>query len=255
MLGVFLLSGVIALNVRTDQEAFFETDPRQATRATAGQEVLVKGSTSSGQFTSVLPQKSPTPELDQFAGGASQYLVESNHVRKIAGAVEGVRIELPGAIGKAIVGRVFMASDLETEGCWLRAVKLESFKDAVLTVALETDGRIHARVISKSSEIAWQGVAEQGKPIILTQLAKRDIVPVCASPPTEGGGVEVGGETGTVPIRESRPGAPNVLYLDFDGENVGNTQWNANFTEGETIDAAASGLETEEMEQIWKEGK
>ncbi len=49
---------------------------------------------------------------------------------------------------------------------------------------------------------------------------------------------------GTMPELESFPGAPGVLYLDFDGENVYGGSWGA-------VDASASGLTNEEIEEIF----
>lgn len=47
----------------------------------------------------------------------------------------------------------------------------------------------------------------------------------------------------TVPLLESRPGAPVVIYLDFDGEYVVSPYWNG----GNPINAAPSGLTYNEM--------
>jgi hypothetical protein len=47
----------------------------------------------------------------------------------------------------------------------------------------------------------------------------------------------------TPPLLESRPGAPVVIYLDFDGEVVKSPSWNG----GNTINAAPSALTYEEM--------
>ncbi|ANE51437.1 kelch repeat-containing protein [Flavisolibacter tropicus] len=54
------------------------------------------------------------------------------------------------------------------------------------------------------------------------------------------------------PLLESLPGAISVLYLDFDGETVINTEWNRNYTNGEPIVAAPSSFTASEMTEIWK---
>jgi fibronectin type 3 domain-containing protein len=54
----------------------------------------------------------------------------------------------------------------------------------------------------------------------------------------------------TPPSRDSRPHATAVIYLDFDGQTVTGTEWNSlrNIT---TINAAASALTTNEMDEVW----
>jgi hypothetical protein len=54
--------------------------------------------------------------------------------------------------------------------------------------------------------------------------------------------------TGTVPILSSRSTATTVIYLDFDGETVTDALWNS----GSTITAAASGLTTSQMTEVWR---
>lgn len=54
------------------------------------------------------------------------------------------------------------------------------------------------------------------------------------------------------PVRDSRPSATAVIYLDFDGQTVSGTEWNTlrNIT---TINAAASALSTAQMDSVWAE--
>lgn len=49
------------------------------------------------------------------------------------------------------------------------------------------------------------------------------------------------------PLLESRPGAPAVIYLDFDGETVTDPDWNG----GATIVAAASALYSSDINEVW----
>ena len=51
-----------------------------------------------------------------------------------------------------------------------------------------------------------------------------------------------------VPLLYSRPGAPAVIYLDFDGETVTDPSWNS----GNTIVASASGLGADQINQVWR---
>lgn len=51
---------------------------------------------------------------------------------------------------------------------------------------------------------------------------------------------------------QSRPGAPHVIYLDFDGETVSGTQWNVFYNSFNDIHAAPSGLNREEIIAAWR---
>ena len=54
--------------------------------------------------------------------------------------------------------------------------------------------------------------------------------------------------TSAIPELENFPSAPNVIYLDFDGEVVSGTRWNG----GNTINAQPSGFTNTQITQIWK---
>lgn len=60
------------------------------------------------------------------------------------------------------------------------------------------------------------------------------------------------GRAAIVPLLSSRPGAEAVMYLDFDGEVVSGTRWNANIG-GADIDAEPSGHSEAEIREIWLE--
>jgi hypothetical protein len=51
-----------------------------------------------------------------------------------------------------------------------------------------------------------------------------------------------------VPVRNSRPDATAVIYLDFDGETVSGTAWDG----GRTIVAPAARLNTTQMNEVWE---
>jgi hypothetical protein len=55
-----------------------------------------------------------------------------------------------------------------------------------------------------------------------------------------------------IPQLNSRPGAQDVLYLDFDGETVTDTYWNEQYTKGGPIVVRPANLTAYEIEQIWK---
>jgi len=52
-------------------------------------------------------------------------------------------------------------------------------------------------------------------------------------------------------LLQSRPGAPNVIYLDFDGETVSGTQWNVFYNSFNDIHASPSGMNREEIIAAW----
>jgi hypothetical protein len=51
-----------------------------------------------------------------------------------------------------------------------------------------------------------------------------------------------------VTVRNSRPGAVAVIYLDFDGETVSGTSWDS----GRTIVAPAAGLNATQIDEVWE---
>ncbi|PSR55170.1 hypothetical protein AHMF7605_17475 [Adhaeribacter arboris] len=55
-----------------------------------------------------------------------------------------------------------------------------------------------------------------------------------------------------VPVLESLPGAGAVVYLDFDGQTITNTNWNQSYTNGKPIVAAPSTLTETEIIEVWK---
>lgn len=87
---------------------------------------------------------------------------------------------------------------------------------------------------------------------------------VCSTPDTRGHSAESGipkpeagamaamqpmqGSSGQVPQLNSRPGAPSVIYLDFDGEVVTTTAWN----NGNTIDAPPARMNASQIEETWR---
>ena len=54
----------------------------------------------------------------------------------------------------------------------------------------------------------------------------------------------------SVPLFNSRPGAPFVIYLDFDGETVSGTQWNTEFAEGEDVIVGPESYNPSEIQRI-----
>ena len=53
---------------------------------------------------------------------------------------------------------------------------------------------------------------------------------------------------GAVPLKQSRPGAPGVIYLDFDGEIVSGTAW----ANGATINAPAARMTASQITETWE---
>lgn len=53
---------------------------------------------------------------------------------------------------------------------------------------------------------------------------------------------------GAIPLKQSRPGAPGVIYLDFDGEIVSGTAW----ANGATINAPAARMTASQITETWE---
>ncbi len=54
------------------------------------------------------------------------------------------------------------------------------------------------------------------------------------------------------PIFNSLPGANGVIYLDFDGETVSGTQWNASYTNNADIVAGGAGYSNAQIQLVWE---
>jgi hypothetical protein len=73
---------------------------------------------------------------------------------------------------------------------------------------------------------------------------------VLAGPPATAAGAQTNGAQpldAAVPSLSSRPTATAVIYLDFDGETVTDPSWNG----GQTINAAASNLSSDDIQRVW----
>lgn len=141
-----------------------------------------------------------------------------------------------------------------------------------LTVANETStlhlertrrGDYRGSLVHRHSPIAHRIATNEDDTLVIEQRSFHELV--CAAPgatpqstsglplpagispdrPEEGEVAEA-----TPPSRDSRPHATAVIYLDFDGQSVTGTEWNSlrNIT---TINAAASALTTNEMDEVW----
>lgn len=204
---------------------------------------------------------SPTPATDRlsrFRNEADSYVLPVATLDAIKNASVGQKIDLPGESDtkrEAIAGVVFMAESPGAEDGEFRALKVEDLDGAVLTVTYEAPGKVSAILLSPDSATAWTGKTERSEPVSMKRVPRSKILPDCDAPAMESEPeIAEAGEMSVVSTDlNSRPGSARVLYLDFDGETVSGTEWNARYTGGGAIVASSAGLSANSIEQIWNE--
>jgi fibronectin type 3 domain-containing protein len=117
-------------------------------------------------------------------------------------------------------------------------IRLRDFPGAQFSVAVEPDGSISGHIVQQDNPDSFLVSSGPSQQEIVFEKTRTDHI-VCAwkdengnsklghlvAEPEEGEDTpEPAGEF-MVPDLESRPGAPQVIYLDFDGEVVENTSW------------------------------
>ncbi|MDF1862376.1 MAG: pre-peptidase C-terminal domain-containing protein [Verrucomicrobiales bacterium] len=127
-------------------------------------------------------------------------------------------------------------------------IRLRDFPGAQFSVAVEPDGSISGHIVQQDNPDSFLVSSGSSQQEIILEKTRTDHI-ICSwkdsngnskfghlvAEPEEGEEIpEPAGEF-MVPDLESRPGAPQVIYLDFDGEVVENTSWAG----GARIDAAA----------------
>ena len=164
---------------------------------------------------------------------------------RLGALVAGETVSLPLMDGRVVEGRVNLVS--RAEGSWVRIGG--ELKDGRGTFSLAGDGsKITGLVLLKRERIAYE--LEEQKDGRLWMLEKRLGDVVCDPLPPEPGGAEripQAGPVQAVPILNSRPGAAEVIYLDFDGETVTDPAWDG----GRTIVARSFNLSAATINAIF----
>ncbi len=146
----------------------------------------------------------------------------------LRGLAVGKNVSLPLMDGRAVEGRVNLVS--RSEAPWVRVAG--ELKDGRGTFFFASDGaKVAGMVMLKREHLAYE--VEEQKDGQLWMLEKRLGDVVCSPLPREPGGgarAPLAGPVQAVQILNSRPGAKEVLYLDFDGETVTDPSWNGGTT-------------------------
>ncbi len=112
---------------------------------------------------------------------------------------------------------------------------------------VKKDGFIIGKIILRDAQRAFQYYSGDDGNVYVEEIDINKLV--CISYATvENKTANNVAASSRVPELESQPGAPGIVYLDFDGELVENTNW----VGGGTIDAAPSGYSDEEIMLAWR---
>jgi hypothetical protein len=155
----------------------------------------------------------------------------------------GDTVSLPLMDGREVSGRVNLS---QHDGRWVRLGG--DLQDGNGTFFLSSDGsKVAGMILLKREKLAYE--LEEGKDGQLWMLEKLRSDVVCDPLPPEPGQALAPreGPQEAVPILDSRPGAKEVIYLDFDGETVTDPSWNG----GNTIVAASFNLNNATINSIF----
>ncbi len=251
------------------------TAPRtEPDRARAGKEPEAKSGTS----RSLPPPPDPTPT--EFAASASEY--HSNAPRRRDGSGRPLPFRqspfdqsLAESLRQAQEGSLVSFELFHSLGLNAR-ITGRGRKDGVETVSARFDGRPERDRMF----LSWQGENARGLVLLPSENLAYEILgsedrytvrewlfgdAMCATPGLAGNSADSGlprsersaarNATASqitpaeVPALESLPGAPHVIYLDFDGETVTDSNWT---DAGRSIIAAAARMTASQIRETWE---
>lgn len=125
-------------------------------------------------------------------------------------------------------------------------------KDGVSFSFTYTNGKLKGHIIEREENKAYRLFTNKANKVLVEETDINAILCI-AYDKAKGAAVpqnKSSNISGKLPptTLQSRPGAPAVIYLDFDGETVSGTSWNG----GATINAQASGLSDAEITITWE---
>lgn len=179
------------------------------------------------------------------------------------------------ALGRKLSGTMELNNPPDQEGSWAVGARIDGTDGSVLMIEKNTRG-LRGSLSNASGSVAYSikgagdGDAVEVKHCRITNLVCGTAVGIglpgthalapreareAARVPTGAGGSGMAGVAPTAETLalESRPGSPNVLYLDFNGETVTGTGWNTSSHADGVINAEASSLNTNAaIRYIWR---
>jgi fibronectin type 3 domain-containing protein len=204
----------------------------------------------------------PRVKGDRFAAIIANDTVALDYdlVSSLFTAAVGDPVTLP--LNPPVKGTVNM-NHLHENGDIALGIQLSDFDGATAMLALAGNGEIQGTILSKNSGTAFK--IEHSNDITSLRM-KREIASniLCAkvednrlypglipSPADPSEAAPQGITQNIIPILNSKPGAAKTIYLDFDGETVTGTGWNASKTNGDPIVVAAYGNQNN-IQGIWE---
>jgi len=114
-----------------------------------------------------------------------------------------------------------------------------------------SQGKLEGHIIQKAENKAYHVFTNKANKVLIEETDINAILCIAYEKATEkpaGQNKFSSISSKLPPALQSRPGAPAVIYLDFDGETVSGTNWNS----GATIIAAPSGLSDAQITTTWE---
>ena len=174
--------------------------------------------------------------------------VDARSFEPLRGVVEGETVRLPLLDGETVDGVVNI---METEpNGWKRiGGALPDRPGGTFTLAF--NGREARGLIRfEKEQLAYEIAPERDNVTWMTERPLAEVLCIgLRLPAQERTHTRALAAGEPVPIRSSRPGAPSVLYLDFDGEVVRDSAWN----NGQTITAGPARMPASDIEKVWRQ--
>lgn len=128
---------------------------------------------------------------------------------------------------------------------------------AILHLDYQRDGLLDSGIVLGSGDKLAYHINVTSDALVRIEAMERErLVPVepnlgRQAPPASSRSVQVMG-TDAIPMLESFPGAPNVIYLDLDGHFTQGTWFNDYYTRGAPINSGPTPLSLINVEYVWK---
>ena len=265
LLAVAVLSVAVLVQTQPGDEPASDRNQRTEIRAPSPDPVAVDSA-------------SPTPRDARFAARAGDYVTNAPRRRDSLGRALPFRetafdVSTTEFLERAQSGQIFSLEPFDEKRLMARVTGRGQL-DGVETVFASFQGRTgrdrmfisrqgdRARglVMLPSENLAYE-ILGDANGYVLREWLYQDVL--CATPLPGGGSADSGLPrperkatrtsaaritTAEVPVLQSRPGAPHVIYLDFDGEIVANSDW----ASGATINAPAARMTASQIRETWE---
>lgn len=173
---------------------------------------------------------------------------------------------------REFTGRVIMNNRNADDSQWIFAMKLEDFEDAVLTIQGHQNGVVDGAIRNRTGSVAYRVDANTFGEDLSFQLTTVNSL-ICGTAPEVGlagthalpkptaAQTEAAQSLEQAPSEtpanayalQSSPGSGKIIYLNFEGETVSGTRWNAEENNGNDIVCAVdASISSSDIQQIWE---